>query len=268
MPTTTYKKKSHKSNKRSNSVSKKHKNSKRKHYSNKKNNMRGGSGYNSKINTEFKNPLFLIDKTEHNDYIIKAKEELNELTTEEDTHLYDKRPPELYNNKNKTKPSILYDYANRKDYGDESKSSLFYNNKSPETPEQMRNDFYKNRSDTFRRILQLGEDYVELSTKAEKNNMLIFQLTKGSSSQRFDRSIREQYYRLNGNVAELKHKIERIANIFKKFGLEGFLSGSTIEQLTQSKAIFNKIVSSREDDIQIFKLSQKKAPNDNGNTRV
>ena len=63
MPTSTYKKKSHKSKKlskslsksRSKSLSKKHKNSKRK-YSNKKNNMRGGAGYTTEI--EFKNPLY------------------------------------------------------------------------------------------------------------------------------------------------------------------------------------------------------------------
>ena len=62
MPTSTYKKKSHKSKKlskslsksRSKSLSKKHKNSKRK-YSNKKNNMRGGAGYTA---IKFENPLY------------------------------------------------------------------------------------------------------------------------------------------------------------------------------------------------------------------
>ena len=82
MPTSTYKKKSHKSKKlskslskkrskslsktRNNSVSKKHKNSKRK-YSNKKNNMRGGSNREAQAAAAqpikiINNPLLITEK--------------------------------------------------------------------------------------------------------------------------------------------------------------------------------------------------------------
>ena len=258
MPTSTltYKNNSHKSKKRSKYVSKKHKNSKRKHYSNKKNNMRGGSRrMDNSFKQKFTNPYYSSIKKEHDDYIIKVKEELKDLTSEPFPHLFSKIP-------------IQSVYANRIVYGNVSKPNLFYDEKLPEIKEKMRNDFKNNKLDTFRRILQLGEDFMELSTKqnaALKSYEACRQSFRYQSEHKINYILCEKE---KTTYNELQTQRKRMKHIFRQFGLGGFLSKSTPEELQESQTIFNKIVSSINDDnIIIYKMSQKNdEPNPIGNS--
>ena len=245
MPTSTltYKNNSHKSKKRSKSVSKKHKNSKRKHYSNKKNNMRGGSGFYNSVSQKFTNPLYLNNlnnNKEHDANIIKeVKEELKDLTSTTFRQLLDV-----------SKPNLFYDET-----------------LPPETKEKMRNDFKNNKLDTFRRILQLGEDFMELSTK-KIEALKSYNACTYANRYKNMKAINDACKTEKITFVELQTQIKRMEHIFRQFGLGGFLSKSTPEELIKSKTIFTKIVSSINDDnIIIYKMSQKNdEPNPIGNS--
>ena len=116
MPTSTYKNNSHKSNKRSKSLSKKHKNSK-KTYSNKKNNMRGGSRQGS--NTYNKAYAYIVER-EHTELMsledtLKKIESNKEITPILKTEYIRDISNQILRQKRFVKNIATYGYADAKD---------------------------------------------------------------------------------------------------------------------------------------------------------